>query len=174
MAEFSLKTQEGKTLELELDLFDEEEGLDLNQLLRIDYQNIAAEKITFPSVLTRFAFLSTAAKSRVREAELSYTLWRSKEKQRIRDRWQADPERKVVRGAKYTNDEVDSEFRAHKLYKIKKQKINRLLTEADIAESLFWGAKRKMGELEGMDWKVSMNDVKNTPEFNNIKVKIKH
>jgi hypothetical protein len=173
MAEFTLKTSEGETLELELNLFEGIDRLNLNSLLRIDYQNIAAEKITFPSVLTRFAFMFAQAKSRVREAELSYVLWESKEKQKIRDKWQNDPERPIVRGGKYTNDQVEAECINSKLYKIKKQKINRLTTEQEIADALFWGAKRKMDELESIDWKVSIADVRDTPEFNNIKVKLK-
>jgi len=74
MAELTVTASDGRKLVFDIDLFENQETIDLNVLLRIDYNNILAEKITFPIVITRFGTLLAEVERELRQEELNYSI----------------------------------------------------------------------------------------------------
>lgn len=170
MAFIEVETEDGN-LEFEIDLFDNQDKINLDVLLRIDYNNILAEKITFPIVITRFGTMLANVERELRQEELNYRIWKGKTKAKIRDRWDSDPNRPLVRGAKYTKDEVEDELLQNKNYSKKKKNLNRLEFEKDTLNTLYWGAKEKLDRLNKLDYKIEAKKASKIKEYNGIKIK---
>ena len=168
-----LLTVEGKDLEFKLDLFPKGEEVDLNRLLRVDYNNLAAEKITFPTVLNRLAIILADAEDALKAKELNYRIWKSKEKERLRNLWTNDPNREVVRGAKYTNDQVEDAIVTSKLFKEKKKRLNELTKRKEYASAIYWQAKEKLDRINAIRYEFDIDEVKEIKIFNNVKIHLK-
>lgn len=173
MAELTVTASDGRKLVFDIDLFENQETIDLNVLLRIDYNNILAEKITFPIVITRFGTLLAEVERELRQEELNYSIWKGKQKAKIREKWDNDKERPVVRGAKYTKDEVEDELRQTKAYRRKKELLNKLEFEKDTYNTLYWGAKEKLDRLNNIDYPIEAKKASKVKEFNGIIIKQK-
>ena len=171
MSKFDLPIGDGDYLSFELDLFDNKKDVDLDKLLRIDYSNILPEKITFPPVVTRFGVLLSKSEMKLREEEINYKIWKAKERESIRSKWDNDKDRPVVRGAKFTKDEVEDELIKSKKYKIKKYKINKLIYEKEVINSLYWGAKTKLDRLNSISIDIDAKQAKKIKEFKGIEIK---
>ena len=87
MAIITINTDTEEEVEFRINLFEERDGIDLNRILRIDYNNLSAEKLTFPTIVSRLGILLANSEDSLRVAELNYKIWKSKERDRIRKNW---------------------------------------------------------------------------------------
>ena len=173
MAIITINTDtEEEEVEFRINLFEERDGIDLNRILRIDYNNLSAEKLTFPTIVSRLGILLANSEDSLRVAELNYKIWKSKERDRIRKNWDNDPNKPMVRGGKYTATEVDDAIITSKVYKVKKIKINRLMKEAAYMNTIYWEAKGKSDRLSEIKYDISLNEISEIKEFNGVKIKI--
>lgn len=170
MSSIKIETDSG-ILKFDIDLFDNEDELDLNSLLKIDYNKILEEKITFPIVVSRFGVMLSNAEKELRQEELNYRIWKSKKKTKIRDKWDKDPERPLVRGSKYTKDEVEDAVVQTKIFKKRKMRLNKLEFEKDVLNTLYWQAKEKLDRLEKINYDIEAKKALKVKSFNGIKVK---
>lgn len=166
-------TVEGKDMVFKIDLFEKGGEVDLNKILKVDYNNIPAEKITFPAVMNRLAIVLADAESDLSAAELNYRIWKAKEKERVRNKWNADPDRGVVRGAKFTKDEVEDKIVSSKEFRKKKENINLLTKQVGYAKAIYWQAKEKLDRLEGISYEFNAREVSKLKSFNNVKIQLK-
>lgn len=174
MSKISLNIK-GRKVNLIANLFEDGDDIDIDKILRIDYINIAAEVLTFSAILNRLGILLAEVDNEYNEAELDFKVWCSKKKESIREKWDNDPERKIVRGYKYTIDQVQDALEVHPLYLKKKENLNRLLKQKSILNSVYWSAKSKDNRLTSFDKLITedrFEDLDNE-EFNGIKIRIK-
>lgn len=172
MAIITVNTDTEQEIEFSINLFEEKDGIDLNKVLRIDYNNLSAEKLTFPTIVSRLGILLANTEDALRVAELSYKIWKSRERERIRTSWDTDPDRPIVRGGKYTGDQVEDAIVTSKIYKVKKTKINRLTKEAAYMNTIYWEAKGKSDRLTEIKYDISLNEIDKLREFNGVKIKL--
>lgn len=167
--ELSIKSKE---LILKTNLFEDLEEVDIDRILKIDHTRINQEVLTFSVILNRLGILLAEAENELRESELDLEIWMSKEKERIRNLWDNDENRPIVRGYKYTIDQVENAVESNPNYLIKRKKINRLKKNVSIVNSIYWSAKSKDSRLEKLTEIIPLDlDTIESDEFNGVQVK---
>lgn len=165
-----------KQLFLNVNLFEDEEEIDIDKILKIDILNLTAEILTFPVVLNKLGILLADKQNELKEKELSYRIWRAKKQEEVRNNYENDPDRKVVRGGKYTKDDVEDSIISNKLYKIHKDKIHRIEKEKEYLNSIYWAAKDKADKLEKLSLTLKSDDIdldNIVSKFNGVSIKVK-
>lgn len=168
-----IKISEGKELFIKCNVFDEGNDIDVDKILKIDFFNLISEIVTFPSILNKLGILLGQVENSLREAEIDYKIWKAKEQERIRNRWDNDVNKKVVRGYKYTKDEVYDNLCTSPVYKAKKNRLSRLQKEKDYVSSIYWSAKAKSDQLSKLSLTLGEIDSSDLPkEFNGVRIKV--
>lgn len=152
--------------DFELDLF-EQSDINIDKILLIDYSNILAEIVTFPTIMNRIGVIQALCDKKLKQEKLKFEIWEAKEKARIRDDFNTDEERPKTRGSKFTKDEVDDAFKMTKLYKVWKNKIIELEFQSTSLNSFYWSAKDKSDKLEKLSTSIEKN-INLTAEFKKL------
>lgn len=157
-----------KVYQLSLQDFDEEE-VDIDNLLKIDYSNLIAEMITFPIWVNRFGNMLAEAESSVSEAKLNLNVHEAKLKEKYRMEIQNS-------NAKATVDAINALVLADKSYILmNKNYINQQKTR-DYVASIFWSAKDKSSKLDKLSLSIQPGDINSSTiegKINNIVIKSK-
>lgn len=161
---------EDKEVILKVNLFDGQDEIDIDKILRIDPNYILAETITFSSILNKIGILLADVENKVAEAKLDLEIWTAKEKNVIR-------EELLQKGEKITIDIVDGAFVSRPKYYAKKKRILRLEKEFQIMKSAYWAAKSKDDKLEQFALKLNETDIDFSEiigkRFNGIEIQVK-
>lgn len=124
-------------------LYDEfEDGIDIDNLLKIDYSNLIGEIITFPIIVNKFGLLLADAESKVAETKLNIDVYESKAKERLRLRLQEENG-----GKNPTVDALNSAVMQDKGYQALKRKLIDVIKTRDYINSIFWSCKDKSEKL---------------------------
>lgn len=124
-------------------LYDEfEDGIDIDNLLKIDYSNLIGEIITFPIIVNKFGLLLADAESKVAETKLNIDVYESKAKERLRLRLQEENG-----GKNPTVDALNSAVMQDKGYQALKKKLINDIKTRDYINSAFWAAKDKSDKI---------------------------
>ncbi len=158
-------------------LFEDDEEIDIDKILRVDHNHLLAETLTFSVILNKLGSLLAQANSDLREAKLDLEIWYSRTKAEIRESWDNDETRKLVRGYKYTIDQVTDHVEGLGGYKARKKKIIGLEKQQEYINSIYWAAKSKDDKLDKLSSVIGLGDG-DTSEvdgrvFNGIKMMIK-
>lgn len=165
-----------RELFLKVNLFEGQEEIDVDKILKIDILNLTAEILTFPVILNKLGILLADKQNEKKEVELSYRIWRAKEQESIKRIWNSDDEKKVVRGGKFTKEDVEDHVLTHKVYKIKKEKLFRIEKEESYLNSVYWAAKDKADKLEKLSLTLKSDDIdisNITRVFNGVEIRAK-
>ena len=176
MAKIPLKIGD-RQLFITTNLFEDDSEIDIDKILRIDHNHLLAETLTFSVILNKLGALLAQANSELREAKLDLEIWYSKTKSEVRKEWDEDEDRKVVRGYKYTIDQVTDHVEGLGGYRVRKKKISNLEKQQDYINSIYWAAKSKDDKLDRLSSVIGLGDG-DTSEvdgrvFNGIRMKIK-
>lgn len=164
----------GREIFLKINLFEDKDEIDIDKILKIDAQNLTAEILTFPSILNKLGVLLADKDNDKKQAELNYRIWKAKQQELIRNKWDNDPEKKINRGQKYTKDEVEDSIVSSPMFKVQKTKIHRLEKEHSYLNSIYWAAKDKADKLEKLSLTLKSEDIdieNIVKSFNGIMIK---
>jgi len=156
---------------IQFKLDDFEDNMDIDKLLKIDYSNLMAELITFPVVVNRFGLLAAEMDGLVQESKLDLSIYEAKAKERIRNAFDADDERK-----RYTIAEVDDALTMDKIWQKKKQKFNRVTKEKEFMYTIYQSAKDKSHKLDKLSMTLKFGDMDDQilqSQLNKVYFKIK-
>lgn len=140
--------------------------LDLDKLLRIDYENLVAELVTFPVVVNRLGLLCADMDNEFQQAKLELSIYEAKASDKIRN----GSEKKL------TIAEVESALTQDKIWKVKKQKMLRIQKEKEYMYSVYSAAKDKSNKLDKLSLTIRTGDIDDKiiqRQLNNVYFKIK-
>lgn len=175
MANLKLNLGE-KEIFLKVNLFEDDQVIDVDKILKIDVLNLTAEILTFPVILNKLGIILADKQNNQKEVELSYRIWRAKSAEAIKNEWENDDNRKVVRGGKYTKDDVEDHIHQHPMYKAMKQKLARAEKEVGYLNSIYWAAKDKADKLEKLSLILKSDDIdldNIVSTFNGVQIRAK-
>lgn len=136
-------------------LYDEfEDGIDIDNLLKIDYSNLIGEIITFPIIVNKFGLLLADAESKVAETKLNIDVYESKSKERLRLRLQEENG-----GKNPTVDALNSAVMQDKGYQALKRKLIDVTKTRDYINSIFWSCKDKSEKLNKLSLTVQNAEI---------------
>lgn len=165
-----------RELFLKINLFSDDEEIDVDKILKIDIMNLTAEILTFPVILNKLGILLADKQNQKKEKELSYRIWRAKTQETIKREWNSDDNKKIVRGGKFTKEDVEDYILTHAAYKIKKDQLFRVEKEEAYLNSIYWAAKDKADKLEKLSLTLRSDDIdlKNiVSNFNGVSIRAK-
>jgi hypothetical protein len=151
-------------------LYENNQEVDLNRLLFIDYMNLSAEVATFSIVYSSIGFLVADLRREVVKAELELKIFKSKAKKEFR-------EDAIDRKKRTTIDEADDYMRSLPEYRIKNLQHIEYKHRLETIESLYWASKSKDDKLQKLSSTISSqdftNDLMNTSvkEINFVRLK---
>jgi hypothetical protein len=152
MEKLKVKYDGIKEINIKVNMWDEDEEIDLDSLLRIDYAQILGELSSFSVFLNRLGILLAEAENTVREKTLDFKVYRSKLNERLRNEL-IDSKQKI------TNDKIDDLRRIDKTYYLKSKILNKFVKERDYVSSIYWSAKSKSDLLSKLALTISPGDI---------------
>lgn len=147
---------------------DFEEDIDIDDLLKIDYNNLIGEMITFPVIVNRFGVLLAEAESRVAEMKLNLEVLEAKTKERIR------LELTEQNGKSPTVEALNNAVLMNPAYQAMKKKFIDIQKTRDYINSAFWSAKDKSSKLDKLSLTITSDDISDTQiegRVNNVLLK---
>lgn len=151
-------------------VFDDfEDGIDLDNLLKIDYSNLIGEIVTFPIIVNKFGLLLADAESQVSEIKLNVDVYESKAKERLRVKLQEENG-----GKNPTVDALNSAVIQDKGYQAMRRKLIEVQKVRDYVNSAFWSAKDKSEKLSKLSLTVQNGEIPDEMlqgKINNIVIK---
>jgi len=132
---------------------DFEEEVDIDDLLKIDYDNLIGEMITFPVIVNRFGTLLAEAESKVAEAKLNLEVFEAKTKERIRT------ELTEQNGKSPTVEALNNAVLMNTAYQAMKKKLIDTQKTRDYINSAFWSCKAKDEKLNKLSLTITSDDV---------------
>lgn len=135
---------------------DFEEEVDIDDLLKIDYDNLIGEMITFPVIVNRFGTLLAEAESKVAEAKLNLEVFEAKTKERIRT------ELTEQNGKSPTVEALNNAVLTNTAYQAMKKKLIDVQKTRDYINSAFWSAKDKSAKIDKLSLTITSDDVSDT------------
>jgi len=141
-----------KIVNVKIHLFNDDEDIKAETLLRIDIVNLLSEIVTFPVILNKFGILLSEMDKKVSEKKLELEIFEAKEKevivQKILDAKQ-----------KPTNDRVDDTLKSTGNYRVKKTMLIKAVKERDYINSIYWAMKEKSDLLKKLSMTLREGDV---------------
>lgn len=172
----------GVRIFLKIKGFDEEEEVDIDKLLQIDFQRLPAEVITFPVILNRLGILLADSNNKLAEKKIDFETFASKRKEELRIQFSRDMidlgGKKKPHTVESLKMKVDFELRQDKVYIMKNKLVLKQQKIADYLNTIYWSAKDKSDKLNKLSEKIrpesldSMID-KVGEEINGILIKVK-
>lgn len=143
----------GKQYILRVGEFDEDE-LDIESLLKIDYSNLVGELVTFPIIENRIGLMLADAESKVAEVKLNRDILEAK----LREKY-ALSLAEGNGGKRPTVDAINAAILQDKGYQaLLRSKISAEKAR-DYANSLLWSAKSKSSKLEKLSLTIQNNEI---------------
>jgi phosphoenolpyruvate-protein kinase (PTS system EI component) len=150
------------------------EDLDLDKLLRIDYDNLVAELVTFPVVVNRLGLLAVDMDNELQEAKLDLSIFEAKRKKELREELETSDEKGKMK--KPTIDEVDSALLSDPKWKVKKKVFLKIQKEKEYMYTIYQSAKDKSNKLDKLSMTLRTGDIDDKiiqQQLNNVYFKIK-
>lgn len=160
-----------KVLLFKIQEFDD---LDLDKLLRIDYDNLVAELVTFPVVVNKLGLLAVDMDNELQEAKLDLSIFEAKRKKELREELETSDEKGKMK--KPTIDEVDSALLSDPKWKVKKKVFLKVQKEKEYMYTIYQSAKDKSNKLDKLSMTLRPGDVDDKiiqQQLNNVYFKIK-
>lgn len=158
-----------KTLNFKVDIFDLDEEIDIDELLKINLKYRVAELVTFPVILNRLGIVVADAENKVAEAKLDFDIFMAKERTKIKNAYEKN-------GEKYTISQIDNDLLSSPVYKAKANRSNNIKKQRDYINTIYWSAKDKSDKLNklSLSFQAEDYDFDNLPKsFNGIKISVR-
>lgn len=149
---FTIPLDRDHSLTMKLQMFDEDDEVNLDKMLTIDTANIHAEIATIPVLLNRFGFLLADANNAAETAKLQMDITEAQLADAFRNKALDSGEKQP------SNEKVGEHVTKNPAYIVKKQLYLKRIKERDYMNSLYWALKSKdqklqqlMGTIEAAD-----------------------
>lgn len=143
----------GKQYVLRIGEFDEDE-LNIEDLLKIDYSNLVGELVTFPIIENRIGLMLADAESKVAEVKLNRDILEAKLKEKY-----ALSLADGNGGKRPTIDAINAAVLQDKGYQALLRSKIAAEKARDYANSLLWSAKSKSSKLEKLSLTIQNNEI---------------
>ena len=143
----------GKQYVLMVGEFDEDE-LNVEDLLKIDYSNLVGELVTFPIIENRIGLMLADAESKVAEVKLNRDILEAKLKEKY-----ALSLADGNGGKRPTVDAINAAVLQDKGYQVLLRSKIAAEKARDYANSLLWSAKSKSSKLEKLSLTIQNNEI---------------
>lgn len=155
----TLTLGEDRVIRFSFDDFDGE--LDTDKLIRIDYENLVAEMLTFPVVVNKLGLLAADADSQFRLAKLNLKITEAKLRRQVREELteedvDAKGNRKV---SKPTVQEIEDAIMIKKLYRSRNEDMNEAEKNKEYLYSIYDAAKDKSRKLDKLSLTLQPGDI---------------
>jgi phosphoenolpyruvate-protein kinase (PTS system EI component) len=150
------------------------DDLDLDKLLRIDYDNLVAELVTFPVVVNKLGLLAVDMDNELQESKLDLSIFEAKRKKELREELETSDEKGKMK--KPTIDEVDSALLSDPKWKVKKKVFLKIQKEKEYMYTIYQSAKDKSNKLDKLSMTLRTGDIDDKiiqQQLNNVYFKIK-
>ena len=144
---------DGRQYVLKVEEFDEDE-LNIEDLLKIDYSNLVGELVTFPVIENRIGLMLADAESKVSEVKLNRDILEAKLKEKY-----ALSLADENGGKRPTVDAINAAVLQDKGYQALLRSKIAAEKARDYANSLLWSAKSKSSKLEKLSLTIQNNEI---------------
>lgn len=138
--------------------FDDEEEINIEEMLKIDYSILLAELITFPVILNKFGLLLADCEKRLSEAKLDLEIYEAKRKQEIRNRLIEEKE-------KFTINQIDEMLISDLKWQLKKKTIYTVQKTRDYINSVYWACKDKSEKLDKLSLTMKSDELQDIGNY---------
>ena len=138
MEKIIIDVGEGKIVTLHFSAFDSD--VDLDNITKIDFENIVAEIVTISALLNKVALLKADVDNRFSLEKLELDIYEAGLKKMFRAKLVSD-------GKKFTIDEVDGLVLMDEGWQNRKKKLIRYQKDCDYLNSIYWSVKDKSDKL---------------------------
>ena len=155
-----------KVIKFKIGEFDNE--LDIDKLLKIDYNNVIAEILTFPVMVNRFGALAADMSNIYHEKKIDLSIFEAKEREKIRQELSDE-------GEKITIGVVDDRLMKSVKYRAKKKLVYKAEKEKEYLYSIYFAAKDKSTKLDKLSMSLRRDDFDELTvqrQMNNINYRI--
>lgn len=162
-----------KVISFKFEEFDD--NLDIDKLLKIDYENLVAEILTFPVVVNKLGLLAADMDNELQQAKLNLAIYEAKRKNELREELQQYDDNGKPKRAPGV-DEVESAMQIEAKWKIMKKKIFKADKEKEYIYSVYSSAKDKSNKLDKLSLTVKTGDIDDKiiqKQLNNVYFKMK-
>lgn len=140
-------------LKLKVSLFEEEEDIDIDSIIKLRLDNLAAELVTTPLLLNRFGILLAEMESKVNLSKLKLEVEESTIADAIREKYREENQKEL------SNEKTSEQTRKHPKYKMYKTLHIKAIEQRDIINSIFWAIKAKDAKLDKLSMTLQAGDV---------------
>lgn len=147
------------------------DDLDVDKILRIDYENLVAEILTFPVMVNKLGILCADMDNLYQQEKLDLSIYEAKAREKIRTKLGGEKD-----GKRVTLDEIDTQMTLDKVWKSKKLRMFRIYKEKEYVYSVWQSAKDKSSKLDKMSLTIKSGDINDKiiqGQLNNIGFKIR-
>lgn len=148
----SVITIDGKSVILNMADFEEE--IQVDDLTRINYENIYGDAVTVSAVLNRFGIVQAEAEEKLSESKLSLEIFESS----LRKQWRRDA---IENGGKFkiekdgeqiklTENSLDEAVILSGAWRIKKKNVIKAQSDLSKISAIYWGIQSKDKKLNNL------------------------
>jgi hypothetical protein len=171
-----LKLGENRLIRFSFDDFEGE--LDTDKLIKIDYENLVAELLTFPVVVNKLGLLAADADSQFRLAKLNLRISEAKLRRQVRVELTEEvvDAKNNVKTVKPTVQEVEDGIMLKKTYRLRSEEMNEAEKNKEYLYSIYDAAKDKSRKLDKLSLTLQPGDIDESliqRQMNRIYFKIK-
>lgn len=146
---FVFELSDKKMVALTMSAFDGE--VDIDEYLKIRYDNIVGELLTFPLAMNRIARLKSEVEAIQDEANLDMKILEAQKGKDIRSRLQKEKAKTETGGKKApTLDEIAYEMRLDEEWQDRQRLLLDISKQVKIIEGIYWSAVEKSKKLEAL------------------------
>lgn len=132
----------GDKLVFEFENFDDQDVVNIDLLMTIDYLNIPGEICNFPAVVNKLGLTLAFVEDEVRESKFDLEVYSAKLREAARNSLTEVGARGAVK--KPSSGEVEDVILLDKGYQARLKVLNGKTKKRDIISTLFWNAKSKL------------------------------
>lgn len=141
---FTIDLKGGVTIGLRAKMYTNEEEVNIDEILRIDINNLPAEVVTSPVIMHRFGSLLAIAEEQVNTAKLKVEVHEGTLAEKLRNDYFEEHQKAM------SNERVSESISRDKLYGILKQTYFKKIKERDLINSAYWALKAKDQKLNDL------------------------
>ena len=146
-----------KVLVIKVKEFDVD-GIDIDQLLQINYQRLPAEMVTFPVILNKLGLLLADAENCIKEANLDLEIYIAKKREEIRCDLNSNK-----RAERLSQDDIkykqESDLKSDAGFQARSKKLFKAEKNCAYMKSVYWSAKDKSDKLNKLGEKMHQDDI---------------
>ena len=161
-----------------LKISDTDLDIDVDDILKIDYNNILGEILTFPVIVNKIGLLRAELENKVNQEKFNLEVYSARLAELFRkNNLSTDIDKSGKKKIKSpTIQEIENAVLLDEGYQLRKKKFFNLKKNYDYLDSLYWACKDKSKKLDYCTTSIKPEDFENeliSGSINNVMIKVK-